>query len=123
MSNLGVYQWMTTTAKKVGGPVRFLLLVGTAGAALYKGGEVVVKQCVKTIKVHKKTNSQIEDEVKLHSVTLNRKSSEGLEFVAGDRFRVLESDGDSVLIEKIGDANNPYFVSADVLRDISDYNA
>ena len=39
----------------------------------------------------------------------------------GDKFKVLESDGDAVLIEKIGDLTNPYFVSAELLKDISDY--
>lgn len=122
MSNLGAYQWMTTTAKKVGGPVNLLLLAGTAGAVLYKGGEIVVRQCVKTIKANKTTKPAIAAEEKLHNVTSVGRSNEGLGFVVGDQFRVLESDGDSVLIEKIGDTNNPYFVSADVLRNISDYN-
>ena len=39
----------------------------------------------------------------------------------GDAYRILESDGESVLIEKIGDTNNPYFVSADFLRSVSDF--
>lgn len=120
MSNLGAYQWMTTVAKKVGGPVNLLLLTGTAGATLYKGGEIVVRKCVKIIKKHKVTKKVIEEE-NLYEVILDGRSKEGLEFVAGDKFRVLEVDEDSVLIEKIFDTNNPYFVSAEVLRNISDY--
>ena len=38
-----------------------------------------------------------------------------------DTFKVLEIDGDAALIEKIGDENNPYYVSARFLRGISDY--
>lgn len=122
MSNLGPYQWMTTVAKKVHGPVNLLLLAGATGAVLYKGGEMVVKQCIKTIKERKATKPAIEANEKLFNVTLAGRSNEEIEFVVGDQFRVLESDGDSVLIEKIGDSNNPYFVSAEVLHNISDYN-
>lgn len=120
MSNLGAYQWMTTAAKRVGGPVNLLILAGTTGAAIYKGSEIVVKQCLKTIKTRKATKLAEAKKV-LYEVTLDSRSNEGLEFVVGDKFRVLEADGDSVLIEKIGDTNNPYFVSAEILRRISDY--
>ena len=120
MSNLGAYQWMTTAAKRVGGPVNLLILAGTTGAAIYKGSEIVVKQCLKTIKT-RKTTKLAEAKKVLYEVTLDSRSNEGLEFVVGDKFRVLEADGDSVLIEKIGDTNNPYFVSAEILRRISDY--
>ena len=121
VSNLGAYQWITTISKKVGGPVNLLLLTGAAGAAVYKCGEIAVKQCVKAVKTHKakKTASAAED--KLYNVSESGKSNEGLTFIAGDQFRVLEADGDSVLIEKINDENNPYYVSAKLLRDISDY--
>ena len=50
------------------------------------------------------------------------KSNEGLQFAVGDTFRVLEIAADAVLIEKIGDPNNPYFVSSDLLHSISDFN-
>lgn len=120
MSNLGAYQWMTTAAKRVGGPVNLLILAGTTGAAIYKGSEIVVKQCLKTIKT-RKTTKLAEAKKVLYEVALDSRSNEGLEFVVGDKFRVLEADGDSVLIEKIGDTNNPYFVSAEILRRISDY--
>lgn len=123
MSNLGAYQWMTTKAKKVGGPVNFLMLVGAAGAVCYKGGEMAVKQCIKTIKANKGAKpAKRSKEEKLHKVIFDGKSNEGLEFTIGDQFHVLETDGDSVLIKKVGDENNPYFVSAKLLRKISDYS-
>ena len=122
MSNLGKYQWMTTVAKKVGGPINLLLLAGTTGAVVYKGGEIAVKQCVRKIKAHNTVNPTMETNARLYNVTSAGRSNEGLEFIKGDQFRVLESDGASVLVEKIGDTNNPYFVSADVLRNISNYN-
>ena len=40
----------------------------------------------------------------------------------GDTFRVLESDGNSVLIKLIGNKNNPYFLSKNFLKQISNYN-
>ena len=51
--------------------------------------------------------------------TAAKKSNEGLAFSVGDQYRILELDGDAALIEKIGDKNNPYFVSAKFLNSIS----
>lgn len=117
MSNLGWYQIMTTVAKKVGGPVNLFLLTLGAGGALYKGSEVVVKKAYKTIKnLNDKTS-----EVKQYKVSTRGESGKDLVLDSGDTYRVLASDGDSVLIEKIGDSNNPYFASADFLRSVSDF--
>lgn len=121
MSNLGAYQWMTTASKKVGGPINFLLLVATTGATIYKGGEIVVRKCIRTIKSHKKANIAIESKDNLYKVNIACKSNAGLEFEIGEQFRILVADGDSMLIEKIGDRNNPYFVPVKLLREISDY--
>lgn len=121
MSNLGAYQLMTTWAKKVGGSANLLLLAGTAGAVLYKGGEIVVKQCVKVVKAHKSSKTDIKAKSNLYKIVYADKNDKELSFAENDQFRVLEADGDSVLIEKIGDTNNPYFVSAELLRSISDY--
>lgn len=122
MNNLGVYLWMTATSKKVGGPINFLLLIASGGAVLYKGGEIAIKQGVKAVKKNR-TAKQLKSASKesCYAVTSAGESNEGLKFCIGDQYRVLEADGDSVLIEKIGDANNPYFVSAELLRTISDY--
>ena len=120
MSNLGAYKWITTKSKKVGGPIGLLLLTGAAGAAIYKLGEVGVKKCIKTIK--SRQNSKAEElKGKIYLVTAAGVSTEGIIFIAGNQFRVLEKDQDSVLIEKIGDSQNPYFVSAEFLRSISDF--
>jgi hypothetical protein len=47
--------------------------------------------------------------------------SDGLVFKVGDKYRILDRDGDSILIEKFGDDNNPYFVSAEFLKKISEF--
>lgn len=102
--------------KKVGGPVKFLLLVGATGAGLYKAGEVTVKKCVKTIKKH-----SAEDKDNCFSIIRNGESIEGVKFEIGDKFKVLEVDKNALLIEKIGDGNNPYFLSKVNMKRISDY--
>lgn len=45
----------------------------------------------------------------------------GLNLHTGDEFRVLECDGAAILVEVLGDADNPYFISADFLRTVSDF--
>ena len=122
MSNLGGYQWLTTTAKKVGGPLNLVLIIATTGAGVYRGGEVLVKCGVKAIRkkcIQKK--SIVESDITSYVIKAHGVSNEGLIFEIDDEFRVLESDGDAILIEKIGDKNNPYFVSADFLKEISNY--
>jgi len=120
MSNLGLYQTMTSVAKKVGGPVNFFLLVGAGGYGVIRLGEAGVRKIIKTVKNHtgrKETASH-----KKYVVHSSGKSNEGLVFNTGDMYRVLEIDHDSVLIEKIGDKNNPYFVSTELLKSISDFD-
>ena len=108
---------MTTAAKKVGGPKNLFLLTLGAGGAIYKCGEMVVKKAYHTVKslTDKAEISQV------YKVIADGKDGKNLVFNVGDTYRVLESDGESVLIEKIGDSNNPYFVSADFLRSVSDF--
>lgn len=116
MSNLGLYQWMTTTAKKVGGPKNFLLITAGCGAAIYKVGEEILKKTRRKIKTLKNQKDILVYDVLSYGI-----SNEGLIFNINDQYKVLEKDGESVLIEKIGDLNNPYFVSAELLSKISDY--
>lgn len=121
MSNLGAYQWITATSKKVGGPINLLLLTGAAGAAVSKGIELIVKQCLKAVKNHYSSAPANEENIRLYNIISDEGSDAYLQFVAGEQFRVLEKDEDAVLIEKIGDKNNPYFVSAELIHKISDY--
>lgn len=121
MGNLGMYQAVTIAMKKCGGPRKFLGLVigGSAivGGAITKGVEGVVEHFAK-----KATERKLEAQsVVIYLVHTEGVSNEGLKFSVGDQVRVLAVDGDAALIEKIGDANNPYFVSAKYLASISDY--
>lgn len=58
---------------------------------------------------------------RIFDVISNGKSDGGLELNVGDKYRILETDGEAILIEKIGDPNNPYFVSADFLQSVSSF--
>ena len=117
MSNLGAYQWITTIAKKVGGPkllVGWIFGGGAVTGGLAVGGGVALKNA------NKKRQQKMASAV-VYTVTKEGSSNEGLLFKEGDQFKALESDGDAVLIEKLGDKKNPYFVSAEFLSTISDY--
>lgn len=122
MSNLGDYQKMTIMAKKVGGPKNLAVIIAGAGAvasvALYKGGEIVKEKVRK--KKNKEKLKETSDSI-VYSITVDGVSDDGLEFKIGDQFRVLETVKNAVLIEKIGDDNNPYFVSVEFLEMISNY--
>ena len=109
-------------AKKVGGPKNLAVIIAGAGAvasvALYKGGEIVKEKVRK--KKNKEKLKETSDSI-VYSITVDGVSDDGLEFKIGDQFRVLETVKNAVLIEKIGDDNNPYFVSVEFLEMISNY--
>ncbi|WP_294412130.1 hypothetical protein [uncultured Ruminococcus sp.] len=121
MGNLGWYQLLTTMAKKVGGPKKLIgLLVGGGallGGGAVAGGSAIKKKVTSELKKKKKT----EQAAVVHTVNTEGTSNEGLCFKAGDKFKVLDVDGDAGLIEIIGDNNSPYFVSLKFLSSISDY--
>ena len=123
MSNLGWYQIITSVAKKVGGPKQLIgILIGGGvliGGSAVAGGNAIKKRIES--KIDKKR--QAEEAAIIYTVIAEGKSNEGLIFKVGDTFRVLETDGDAGLIEKLGDENNPYFVSLKFLKTISDYHS
>lgn len=57
----------------------------------------------------------------VYNVTQDGESDGGIPFRAGARFRVLETDGDTGLVEKLGDAGNHEHVSLKFLSSISEY--
>ncbi|MBE6052743.1 MAG: hypothetical protein E7212_02340 [Clostridium sartagoforme] len=122
MSNLGGYQVITTLAKKVGGPKNLAILTAASGYLFIRGVEAGTKICVKKVKKYLKNNESEYNYTKvIYEVTLDGKDKDGLEFNVGDKYRVIESDGEAILIEKIGDSNNPYCVSIDFLERISNF--
>jgi len=121
MGNLGAYQVMTTLAKKIGGPVLLFASVAVGGYVVIRTAEGAIRSGIMKNKRHKETNEIALYTSKIYTVHECAEINEDLSFDISDTYRVLEKDGDSVLIEKIGDANNPYFVSEELLRIISDY--
>ena len=126
MSNLGGYQMLTTIAKKVGGPEKLVALIAGGGVVVggiaVKCGEFAVKKGKQVIAKRKKikSDSPIKFDV-IYTIKQNAESNEGLQFKVGDKFRVLECDEDTILIELLSNDNNPYFVSKKLLNEISDY--
>ena len=121
MGNLGWYQILTTTAKKVGGPKQLIGLLIGSGAAL-GGAAVIVGTTIKNMVASElEKKKKTEQAAIVHTVYTEGTSNEGLNFKIGDKFKVLEIDGDAGLIEIIGDSNSPYFVSIKFLISISDY--
>lgn len=116
MSNLGWYQEMTRIAKKVGGPKNLLILTLGMGYLIIRSGEAIVKKVYKEVNKSRKHTSN----KKLLSVTSDGKFGKDLEMNIGDKYRIIESDGESAVIEKVGDSNNPYVVSFDFLSSISE---
>lgn len=122
MSNLGDYQKITTVSKAVGGPRNLVLLLLLAGATGGKLVDVGIKEGKKLIllKCEEKRKQKGTAEI-LYTAKKDAEDEQGLRFGIGDKFRVLESDADSILIEKIGDRRNPYYVSRDFLKCMSDF--
>lgn len=126
MSNLGLYQKLTTVSKAVGGPKKLVgLLVGggvVVGTAIGTGGTLLTQKVVKVVKSKKRVKvvSYLENG-KIFTVSVERKDDNGLEFKVGDKYKILSRDADAILIEIIGNDNNPYFVAGDFLRTISDF--
>lgn len=123
MSNLGMYQTMTTLAKRLGGPGNLGITTLATGAVGGKLVEVVIKKTYRFIK--KKCACRGVEGVgrsnRAYAVCRAAETTAGLKFKEGDLFKVLERDGDAVLIELVGGADNPYVVSSDVLEMISDF--
>lgn len=115
MNNLGNYKALTIMSKKLGGPENLLLLVFVTG--------ILVSNLDRIIKVitnnRKKISTSIEPSIfYIHSEYVDNL---GAHFETGDQYRVLEEDDNSILIEIIGDSDNPYFVDKDILLEISNY--
>lgn len=117
MGNLGGYQLMTTVAKKVGGPKMLALLTAGAGYVIVRLGEGGLK---KGIGVLRARGAPCATKGQVFRAFADGEEGD-LSLRVGDEYRVLECDGDAILIEVLDDPNNPYFVSSRLLRLISDF--
>lgn len=108
--------------QKVGGPVALGLITAGVGYVTGRIGEAGVKKVYRKVKgkIHSKTNPSEYPQMILEVMSYG-KDSKGVIFNVGDSFRILESDGDAILIEIIGNTDNPHFVSCDFLRTISNF--
>lgn len=123
MSNLGPYQWFTTISKKVGGPYQLLGITAIGGYAVLRIVEAGGKRAYKLGKEYNEKNRGKKIiETSEYTVIKAGKSNENINFSIDDKFRILEKDKDSILIDKLGDPNSPYFVSASFLEEISEYD-
>ncbi len=118
MSNLGAYQIMTTLAKKVHGPVALGAIFFVGGYAVIRTAEGGIRTVAKKSSANKIANKY---KNKTFTVTKSETDKQGLSFKSGDKFKVLETDGDAILVELLGNDNNPYFVASSFLHDVSDF--
>lgn len=129
MSNLGGYETAVKTIKRLGGPknaigwgVVGVLLVGIALTLRptvekgFKKGKAWISS--------KRENKEVQylAEGRVFTISSENADVEGVNLVHGDTYRVLGRDENAVIIEKLGDNNNPYVVSAEVLKEISDFD-
>lgn len=117
MSNLGYYQKMTELAKKAGGPINLLFITLGGGYFMGKCIEKAIKKGNKIIKT-KKLNKFVENDA-FYEVLSSRTDEKGFQLNKGDTYKIVSRIDDVIIIEKIGDKNNPYCVSLDFLRSVS----
>lgn len=121
MGNLGGYQRITTVTKNLGGPAKAVVIVGSVVATSgYMVGRCI-EAVVKASKAKRNTPCATKDQI--FEVVSDGDDGSGLRLSAGDEYRVMECDGDSVQIEVLGGVDNPYFVSAGFLRLVSGFPA
>lgn len=118
MGNLGTYQAMTTLAKKLGGPKALLAVTAVTGYTVLRPAEAGIKRALQAIR---KRYSPCIEEGAVFTASADGDDGSGFAIRQGDEYRVLERDGEAVLVEVIGHPDNPYFVSGSFLASISDF--
>lgn len=122
MSNLGYYQWITTTAKKVGGPLHLLGLVAIGGYFVIRAGEAGTKKIIKWVKACNNNKSgEMGTAYPVYNVVTDATIGDNVAVKAGDKIRVWAIDDDVAMVEILGNKNNPYFIDLNSLISITDY--
>ncbi len=119
IGNLGDYQRFTMTAKKVGGPK---ILLGIVSGASALAGAAITKGVSSAKHRHKQTKSLKEKtEATYYTVETSAADNQGLLLNKGDKFRVLDRNGDIILIDITNRNDNPFYVSAEFLHKVSNF--
>ena len=123
MTNLGNYQTLVVLAKRVGGPKTLAAAFIASGAVLGLGAEHGGK---KALGVARKNRGKppVRRIATTHLMQVDASGVEegaGLRLKRGDTYRVLEADGDAILIGVLEDPDNPYMVSRQFLQSVSDF--
>ncbi|MFB7512945.1 hypothetical protein [Streptomyces sp. NPDC056144] len=113
---------MTTLAKKVGGPGALAVVTAVGGWAIGRGAEAGGKSVLRAAKAAvKKRNAACSTKGQVFDVVSDGEDGKDLALRAGDQYRVMECDGEAILIEVLGGTNNPYFTSAQFLASVSGF--
>ena len=126
MGNLGGYQTAVQLIKALGGPkkaVSILLPVTMVlGYGLLRPVEAGGKKAVAKVRdVQQDRRAARAEADRIFTVETDATADEEPVLRVGDQFRILQRDDDVVLVELIGDSNNPYVLSAEHLHSISDF--
>lgn len=124
MGNLGNYQLMTALAKKVGGPVGLLATTLGTGYVIGRTTEAGGKRGIGALKnAINRRKVPCELKGKVFAVRADGTDDKGLKLKAGTEYRVLECSDGAILIELIGNGDNPHVASDVFLSTISDFPA
>ncbi|MFD9622123.1 hypothetical protein ACFWB2_33400 [Streptomyces virginiae] len=113
---------MTTLAKKVGGPGALAVVTAVGGWAIVRGAEAGGKSLFRAAKAAaKRRNAACSTKGQVFDVVSDGEDGKGLTLRAGAQYLVMECDGEAILIELLGDRNNPYFTSSQFLASVSGF--
>lgn len=117
MGNLGLYQTITTIAKKLGGPDKLPCYVAVGGYVVIRMGEEGVRYCIRRTKASKQKKEAGTEETLL--VVKDYHGSHGDSLKKGELIRLINVDGDAALIVKNNDSDNPLFISFEQLKKVT----
>ena len=112
--NLGLYLWLTRIAKKLGGPVAFVIMLVAGGVLIGLGAEAAIKRIVKALRKENRGTQPI-----VYTAS-HEASNDDFVLRAGDQFSVLMQDDEYALIERLGDETHrivPTAIISDFLSD------
>lgn len=122
MGNLGWYETGVKAVKTLGGPKQAVAKVGGGligvgvllGVGLTRGIDALSGKIRDRMTPHPLRDKTFE-------VADEGDDGHGLTLHVGERYRVIEGDGDAILIELSNREDNPFLTSADFLRTVSDF--